>query len=51
MLVSVLNYIIYTYFYKCKQKINLYYEKIGYESLQQKACIVYHKPTNKDDDR
>lgn len=32
-LISVLNYIIFTYFYKYKQKINLYHEKIRYKSL------------------
>lgn len=31
--------------------MDLYHENIGYGSLQWKACIIYHKPTNKDDDR
>lgn len=46
-LASVSNYTILAYFYKRRQKIDLYWEGIRYRSLLWKVCIVHYKPTNK----
>ena len=46
-LASVSNHNIFAYFYKYRQKMDLYHENIRYRSLKYKACTAYHKPTNK----
>ena len=51
VLASVSNYTILVYFYRCRQKMDLYREGIEYGSLQWKACIMHPKPTNKGNDR
>ena len=50
-LASVSNHTILAYFYKCRRKMDLYREGIGYRSLQWKARTAHHKSTNKGDDR
>lgn len=45
------NHIILVYYYQYKYKMDFYQEGINYRSFSWKARIVYHKPTNKDEDR
>ena len=50
-LANISNHTILAYFYRCRQKIDLSCEGIGYGSLQWKARTTHHKPTNNGDNR
>lgn len=50
-LASVTNDTILRYYYRCRQKMDLYREGIGYGSLTWKARTAHHKPTIAGEDR